>query len=164
MQRMRRQEEAKIRPWRTDFLSPRLYRSPGIDGTAEWQTPFAGQIQLLFFVSSNFAWCQRRNPVADRRRMPPGDSKWRKRIEPFGEGSGDRSNGRMSAPVVGAPWEKLRNLTCSPMDSLTIEIKNDDENDGEFSITPRRQRQALGRCSSCGLFPGCRAFFQREHW
>jgi hypothetical protein len=49
------------------------------------------------------------------------------RIEPFGEGSGDRSNGRMFAPVVGAPWEKLRYLTCPPMDSPTIEIENDDE-------------------------------------
>jgi hypothetical protein len=59
MQRRRRQEEAKIWPWRTDSLNARLYRFPEIDGTTGWRIPSVGQIQLLCFVSSNFAWSRR---------------------------------------------------------------------------------------------------------
>src|ERR1700730_9906533 len=59
MQRRRRQEEAKIWPWRTDSLNDRLYCFPETDETTGWRIPSVGQIQLLCFVSSNFAWSRR---------------------------------------------------------------------------------------------------------
>jgi hypothetical protein len=40
-------------------LNARLYRFPEIDGTTGWRIPSVGQIQLLCFVSSNFAWSRR---------------------------------------------------------------------------------------------------------